>query len=98
MRLSISLALPAPCDERGVILVDGHFLGAAQVLQSSAFSSLSAKILSDRLSTRERGNIFQHGLAAISKARGFHGRTLQCSAKLVHHQCAPALRHQRLRR
>src|SRR2546430_2310416 len=72
-------------DDRGVILVDGHFLGLAQLLDLDILE-LDAQVLCDGLPTSENGNVFEHGLAAIAKARGFYRRALQCAAQLIHHQ------------
>jgi len=35
---------------------------------------------------RQGGDVFEHGLAAVAKARGLDGGALQGAAELVHHE------------
>src|SRR5216684_6755049 len=72
-------------DDRGVVLVDGDFLGAAEVLKLDVFE-LDAEVFGDGLATGESGDVFEHGLAAVAKARGLDGGALQGAAELVHHE------------
>jgi hypothetical protein len=59
---------PAPARFVGVVLVDGHFLGAPQVLKFHVLK-LDAEVLGDGFTAGERGDIFKHRLAAVAKAR-----------------------------
>src|SRR6266850_761260 len=77
--------LSAAGDDGGVVLVDRHFLGAAEFFDFHVLK-FQAEILCDGLSTGENGDVFEHGLATIAEAGGFHGRHLYRSAQLVHHQ------------
>ncbi len=44
------------------------------------------EIFRDGLAAGQRGDVFEHGLAAISEARSLDGGALQRAAQLVHHQ------------
>jgi hypothetical protein len=48
------------------------------------------EILDTGLASGENGDVLQHGLAAVAKARRLHGRDLQPAAQLVHHEVASA--------
>src|SRR5580658_3106306 len=72
-------------DDRAVVLVDGDFLGAAEVLELHVLE-LAAQVLGDGLAAREGGDVFEHGLAVVAKARGLDGGALQRAAKLVDDQ------------
>ena len=50
------------------------------------FSSLDAQIFADQLTAGEDGDVFQHGLAAIAKARRLDRGDAQTAAQLVDHQ------------
>src|SRR3984957_3662380 len=71
--------------DRGVVLVDGDFLGAAQILKLHIFQ-LKTQVLGNRLAARERRDILEHGLATVAKARSLDGSALQRATKLVDHQ------------
>ena len=68
-----------------VVLVDGDALGLAQHRQGDVFQ-LDAQVFADHLASRQDGDIFQHGLAAIAKARRLDRSNLQATAQLVDHQ------------
>ena len=72
-------------DDRGVVLVDDHFLGAAELFDLHVFE-LDAKIFGDGFAAGQNGDVFEHFLAAIAKARSLHRNALQGSAELVHDQ------------
>src|SRR5712671_178605 len=72
-------------DDRGVVLVDGDFLGAAEILKLHILE-LDAEVFGDGLAAGEGGDVFEHGLAAVAKARGLDGGALQRAAELVHHE------------
>src|SRR5712664_3249507 len=72
-------------DDRGVVLVDGDLLGASEILKLDVLE-LDAEVFGDGLAAGERGDVFEHGLAAVAKARGLDGGALQRAAELVHHE------------
>ena len=72
-------------DDRGVVLVDGDLLGAAEVLDLHVLE-LDAEVFGDGLAAGEGGDVFEHGLAAIAKAGGLDGGALQRAAELVDDQ------------
>ena len=72
-------------DDRGVVLVDGDLLGAAEVLELHVLE-LDAEVFGDGLAAGEGGDVFEHGFAAIAKARGLDGSALQRAAELVDDQ------------
>jgi hypothetical protein len=79
------LLVTGTLDDGGVVLVDGHTLGAAEVLQLDAFQ-LDAGLFHNRLAAGQNADVLEHRLAAIAEARGLHGAGVQCAAQLVHHQ------------
>src|SRR5207302_2791826 len=72
-------------DNRGVVLVDGDLLRAAEILKLDVLE-LDAEVFGDGLAAGEGGDVFEHGLAAVAKARGLDGSALQRAAELVHPQ------------
>ena len=60
-------------DDRGVVLVDGDALGAAEVGDRDVLE-LEAELLGDDLTAGEDGDVLEHLLAAIAEARGLDGR------------------------
>src|SRR5271165_4178263 len=48
-------------NDGGVVLVDGDFLGAAEILELQAFE-LDAEVFGDGFSAGEDGDVFEHGL------------------------------------
>ena len=75
----------AAFDDRRVVLVDRDLLGFAQVLDLDVLE-LDPEVLGDGAATREDRDVFEHRLAAITEARGLHGRRSQRAAQLVDHQ------------
>ena len=63
----------------------GHLLGAAQHVERDVLE-LDAEVLADDVAAGQRGDVLQHGLAAIAEARRLDGRDLQAAAQLVDHQ------------
>ena len=68
------LFFAGPFDDRGVVLVDANLLGAAELSQLDVFE-LDAQLFEDRLAAGDDGDVFEHRLAAIAKARGLHRGT-----------------------
>ena len=60
-------------------------LGSAEVLQLHVLK-LDAEVFGDGLAAGQRGDVFEHGLAAVAEARSLDGGALQRAAQLVHHQ------------
>src|SRR5215469_2327069 len=72
-------------DDRGVLLVDHHLLGAAEHVQRHVLE-LDAEIFADRGAAGQDGDILQHRLAAITEARRLDRRDLEAAAQLVDHE------------
>src|SRR5207248_3048868 len=83
-RLDIAL-LAGPVDEGGVVLADRYALGAPEVLQGDALQ-LDAEVLGDHASTGQRGDVLEHGLAAVAEARRLDRAGIQRPAQLVDDQ------------
>ena len=77
--------LAGAVDDRGVLLLDHHLLGAAEHVERDVLE-LDAEILADRLAAGQDRDVLQHGLAAIAEARRLHGRDLEAAAQLVDHE------------
>ena len=65
-------ALAAAFDDGGVFLVHDDGLGAAEVFELKVLE-LDAEVFADELAAGEDGDVFAHGLAAITEARGLDG-------------------------
>src|SRR5207249_5216641 len=77
--------LAGAVDQRGVVLVDGDALAAAEVVDSDPLQLL-AELLGDDLPAGEDGDVLQHLLAAVAETRRLHRGDLERAAQLVHHQ------------
>src|SRR5258708_2051308 len=84
-RTRVVVVLPAAIDDGGVVLVDRHALGGAQILDLDALQ-LDAEVFRDRLAARQDSDILQHCLAAIAEARSLHRGHVQCATQLVDYQ------------
>src|SRR3954453_5125708 len=82
--------LAGAVDDRGVLLVDHHLLGAAEHGKVDVLQ-LDAEIFRDRLAAGQDRDVLQHGLAAIAEARSLDGRDLQAAAEAVHHKSGQRL-------
>ena len=80
-RLDVLLVAGA-VDDRGVLLVDAHPLGAAEHGERHVLE-LDAEFFGDHLAGGEDGDVLEHGLAAIAEARRLDGGDLQAAAQLV---------------
>src|SRR5579872_2577575 len=74
--------LASAFDDGGVVLIDGDFLGPAEILDFDVFE-LDAEIFGDRLAAGEGGNVLKHGFAAIAETGSIDGGALQRAAQLV---------------
>src|SRR6185437_633478 len=72
-------------DDGGVVFVNGDALGLAEIGDLHVLE-FNAQVLGDGASTGERGDVIEHGLAAIAEARGLDGRDLQRATQLVHNE------------
>ncbi len=81
----MALRLAAAFDDGRVVLVDGHALGAAEVLDLDVLE-LDAEVFGDGLAAGQDGDVFQHGLAAIAEAGRLDGSHVQRAAQLVDDQ------------
>src|SRR5262249_57029178 len=76
------LLLAGATDNRGVLLVDHHLLGAAQHVKLHALK-FDAEILGDRSAAGQDGDVLQHGFAAITEAGGLDGRNLETATQFI---------------
>src|SRR6185436_480711 len=67
--------LAGAVDDRGVLLVDHHLLGATEHGNRDVLH-LDAEIFRDRLTTGQNRDVLQHGLAAIAETRRLDGGDL----------------------
>ena len=72
-------------DDGGVVLVDGDFLGLAEVSNLNVLE-LDAEVFGDGLAAGQDCNVLQHGFAAIAKAGGLDGSNVQRATQLVDDQ------------
>src|SRR3974377_1435353 len=72
-------------DNRGVLLVAHHLLGAAQHVKFPVLK-LDAEILGDRSAAGQDRDVLQHGLATITEAGSLNGRDLEAAAQFIDHQ------------
>ena len=77
--------LAGAVDDRGVLLVDHHLLGAAEHRERDVLQ-LDAEIFRDRLAAGQDRDVLQHGLAAIAEARRLDGGDLEAAAQAVDDQ------------
>src|SRR6202023_1661140 len=78
-RLDVSL-LAGAVDDRGVLLVDDHLLGAAKHVEGDVLE-LDAEVFRDRLAAGQDRDVLQHGLAAIAEAARLDGSDLQTATE-----------------
>src|SRR5574344_997199 len=79
------VGLTSTVDDGGVFFADFDAGSLAQVFQSHIFQR-QAHFFSDHLTASQDGDVFQHGLATVAKARSLHSHHLQDAADGVHHQ------------
>ena len=77
------LFLADAIDNRGVVLVNINAFGTAQHVEGNILE-FNTKILRDNLTTSENGDIGQHGLSSVAKARGLDSRNLKASPQAVY--------------
>src|SRR5690606_31756651 len=69
-------------DNGGVLLLDRHSLRPAEHVEGDVFQ-LDAEVFRDHGSSRQDGDVFQHGLAAVAEARSLDGGDLEAATQLV---------------
>ena len=72
-------------DDRRVVGRDGHLLRRAEVGELDRLER-HAEVLEDGLRAGQRGDVAEHGLAAVAVAGGLDGTHVQNAAQLVDHQ------------
>src|SRR6185437_1765895 len=80
-RLDVGL-LAGAVDDRGLLFLDDHLLGAAQHVEGHVLE-LDAEVLGDELAAGEDRDVLEHGLAAVTEARRLDGGDLQSTTQLV---------------
>src|SRR6516162_2669901 len=74
--------LPRTFNYSGVILVNDHSFGAAEIFDRNVFQ-LYAKFLGNHLTIRENSDVLEHRLAPISETGGFDRDNLQSPTNLI---------------
>ena len=72
-------------DDGGVVLVHGHALGGAQVLQGGGLQ-IETHFLGNHRSAGQDGDILEHGFASVAEARRLAGGDFDDTAHVVDHQ------------
>src|SRR5690606_4222642 len=74
--------LAGTVDDRRVVLVDRHLLGAAEHVQRDRLE-LDAQVLADDRTAGEDRDVLEHRLAAVAEARSLDRGNLQAATQLV---------------
>ena len=77
-------------DQSGLVLGDDHLLGLTQEIEGCGFK-LETNFFADDLATSEDGDVLQHGLASLTKARSLDSDRLEGSTNLVDNQSCQCL-------
>src|SRR6266571_1758955 len=77
--------LPSAFDDGGVVLVNRHALGPAEIVQRNVFQ-FDPQVIGDHVAAGQYGDVTQHLFTPIAKARRLHRRALQCTTQFVDHQ------------
>src|SRR3982075_3472751 len=80
-RFNVGL-LAGAADDRGVLLVDHHLLGATEHGERDVLE-LDAEVFRDRLTAGQHRDVLQHGLAAIAEARSLDSGDLEATTEPV---------------
>ena len=70
-------------DDGGVVLIDGHLLRLAEIVQRGILELVSLVFRNHRTAGQHR-DVFQHRLAAIAEPRRLHGSNPEGAAQLIH--------------
>ncbi len=79
------IGITLTADDGGAVFVDGDFFSATEVFDGGVFE-FAAGLFRDHGSIGQDSDILEHGLAAITKARGFDSDDIQDAADLVQNQ------------
>ena len=79
------VGVAATLDDRGLVLGDDDLAGGAEQLDAGRLQ-LEADLLGDHLAAGQDRDVLQHGLAAVTEARGLDGDGLEGAADLVDDQ------------
>src|SRR6185312_8307635 len=82
--------LAAAVDDRGVVLVDHHLLGFAEVREADGLE-LDAELFGDHLATGQDREVLEHGFAPITETRRLHRNAGERAADLVDYQRGQSL-------
>ena len=85
------LLVASTINDGGVVLRDGHLVAGTQHLQRSLFQ-LQSLLLADNHATGQCGNILEHGLTTVAKARSLDSTDLQTATQTVDDECGQSLR------
>src|SRR5262245_2449967 len=77
--------LAGTVDDRGVLLVDHHLLGAAEHREVDVLE-LDTEVFRDRLAAGQDRDVLQHGPAAVAEARRLDRSDLETAAQTVDHE------------
>src|SRR5258705_2213963 len=72
-------------DDRGVVFVDDHAFGAAEIFERNVFQ-FDAQLFGDHLAIGEDRDVFEHRFAAVAKPRSLDGDDFQRATNFVYHQ------------
>ena len=72
-------------DDGGCILADHHAARAAEVLGRGVFQG-KTRVVGDRGATGQNGNVLEHSLASLAKARGLDCTDVEHTAQAVENQ------------
>src|SRR6478672_1773427 len=77
--------LAGSTDDRSVLLLDRHLLGAPEHGERDVFE-LDSEIFRDGLAAGQDRDVLKHRLAPITETRRLHGYDLEATAQLVDHK------------
>ena len=69
----------------GIVLIDCDFLSGPEHIHRGVLK-LKTALLTDQRTAGKNGDVFEHGLAAVSESWSFYSCNLQGSADLVDHK------------
>ena len=85
MRPSIAFAIAAAADDRRIVLVDDHALGAPELLDGHVLE-FDPQLLGDHLGAGQHSDVLQHRLAAVAEARRLDRAAPERAADVVDDQ------------
>ena len=85
------LLLACTVHDGGVVLGHGHLVASAEHIQSGLLQFQSL-LLADNDTAGKHGNVFEHGLAAVTEARSLDSADLQSASQTVDYQGGKSLR------